>query len=68
MNVVNELLSKVPEKLRYDIYFVASLGLLGYAAFTAADGDWKKALGIFIGSLVGATAATNTGRTGFTKV
>lgn len=68
MTVLDQLLAKVPTKVRYTLYVLAALGLLGYSAIQAAEGDYKKAVGIFFGSLLGAMAATSTGRTGLTKV
>lgn len=58
MDNVN-LLKKVPANVRYALYVIASLAALAWAAYEAANEDWKAAIPVFIGSVIAATAATH---------
>ncbi len=50
----------IPAKWRKYVYAVAALGLLVFAAFQAADGNWKVAVPSLLASLVNALAHGNT--------
>lgn len=56
-------LSYVPVRYRAWAYFLASFALLVWASLEAADGDWKKAIGLVLSSLVPAMAKTHTPKT-----
>ena len=53
---VKELLNR---KLRLWLYVVSAISLLGFSAWEAAAGDWRKAVPIFLASLVPVLAAAN---------
>lgn len=57
---MNPLVDILPEKYRKYVYAVAALAVFVLGVWQAADGDWVKAIGLAIGSLVPATAASNT--------
>lgn len=56
----NPLTEILPPKARKVLYAVLFLVALGFAAWEAADGDWLKALGLLVTSLLGGMAASNT--------
>lgn len=55
----NPLINVLTPKARAVLYAALFVVALGFAAWEAADGDWLKALGLFVTSLLGATAASN---------
>ena len=50
----------LPPVVRLYLYLVAFVVALVFAALEAADGDWGKAAGIFVASLVPLLSAGNT--------
>jgi hypothetical protein len=56
----NPLVDVLPPKYRKAAYAVLALAGLLYAAYTAAGGDWRQALGSLFASLVLGTAHANT--------
>lgn len=59
----NPLVNLLTPKVRAVLYALAFLASLGYGAWLASDGDWKKAIASFIGALLAATAASNASPT-----
>lgn len=59
----NPLVNVFTPKVRAWVYAVAFLASLAYGAFTAADGDWHKAIPSFLGSVIALTAASNASPT-----
>lgn len=57
---VNPLYDVLPQAARKIVYALAFLGLLVYTAIEAADGDYKKAIGLLLVSLVPLLASSNT--------
>lgn len=57
---MNLLVDIIPPKARRYVYGTASLVLLGYGAWQAADGDWRALIGVLIGGPVAALAHANT--------
>lgn len=56
----NPLTDVIPDVARKYVYAVAFLVGLALTALQAADGDWKAAAFLFLGSLVPLLAASNT--------
>jgi len=54
-------LSLVPAKYRGAVYFLAWVVGLAWTAYEAAHEDWRKAVPIFLGTLVAALAHSNVG-------
>ena len=50
----------LPPKARKYAYAALSLAAVVYGAYTAAHGDWGQVVLSVIGTLTGATAASNT--------
>jgi hypothetical protein len=53
------ILSKLPEPVRTGLYAVGTVGGLAWAAYEAANEDWRTAIPLFFGSLVTGTAYTH---------
>jgi uncharacterized membrane protein YfcA len=53
-------LAQLPPEIRLWAYVVLGLVFAGATAWQAADGDWLKALGLFMGSLGFTMASSNT--------
>ena len=53
---MKELLNR---KLRLWLYVLSALALMAFAALEAAEGDWVKAIPVFLTSLVPVLAAAN---------
>lgn len=53
-------LETLPASVRLYVYLVLGLLALAIAAWQAAEGDWLKALGLFLGSLGFGVATSNT--------
>ena len=60
----NPLTEVLPERYRKVAYAVLFVAALVYAAYQTGDGDWLEAVGALLTSLLGATAASNTGTSG----
>jgi hypothetical protein len=58
--MTNPLTDVLPAKARQIAYALLFVMALMFAAWQAADGDWLKALGLLVTSLLGAMAASNT--------
>jgi hypothetical protein len=56
---MNPLVNVLTPKVRAVLYAALFVVSLAFAAFEAADGDWLKAIGLLVTSLLGATAASN---------
>lgn len=56
----NPLTDVLPAKVRKVLYAVAFLAAWIFAAFQAADGDWKQFTGAVLAGLVPLLAASNT--------
>ena len=59
----NPLTDVLPPAVRQKLYAVLFVAALVFAAFQAADGDWKQFAGGVLTALLGATAASNTSPT-----
>lgn len=60
-NPVTRFLQSLPEKMRLAIYALLFIAGVVYAALQAADGDWRKAIGILLAAVAGgALPASNT--------
>jgi hypothetical protein len=57
---VNPLYDVLPAIARKYVYALAFLGLLVYTAIQAAEGDWQKAAGSLLATLVTLLASSNT--------
>ena len=55
-DALKELLNR---KLRLWLYVLSALALMAFAALEAAEGDWVKAIPVFLTSLVPVLAAAN---------
>jgi hypothetical protein len=57
----NPLTDVLPEQVRKVLYAILFVLALGFAAWSAAEGDWFEFAGALTTALFGATAASNTG-------
>jgi hypothetical protein len=56
---MNPLTDVIPAKARKYVYAALSLASLGLAGYQATQGDWLEFAVFVVGSLTGATAASN---------
>lgn len=58
--MTNPLTDVLPPRIRKGLYAILFVVALLLAAWQAAEGDWFKALGLAVTSLLGAMATSNT--------
>lgn len=57
---MNNPLALLPPAVRLYVYVVLGVLFLAFTAWQASEGDWVKAVALFLGSLGFATASSNT--------